>query len=198
MCSPQDTPAQQWHSRGVPVALLALGGRGSPAGPPGPGFLADLLLPVLLVGPWRNKTQNVTKQGQQFPDPQAGIPLENPSLAGVSTPNPPPQHPWGTRKRKYIFYTDKASWSSEGWIRWWEQHKMSCLAVTVPKTQQGPGSWGSHSHPQLGEEHLSNRGSSWRHHSPGNWYLASSGSQISFGSTRTSAALQEQQQWRLH
>lgn len=38
----------------------------------------------------------------------------------------------------------------------------------------------------------------WTEGAAGKWYLASSGSQISLGSIWTSAALQEQQQWRLH
>lgn len=110
------------------------------------------MLLVLLVGPWRNKTRSVTKQGQQFPDPQAGIPLENPSLARVGTPNPPSPASLGHLKWENTFFqTGKARWSGEGWIRWWGQQKMSGLAVTDPKTQPGSGSPGSHTHPQPGK-----------------------------------------------
>lgn len=133
-------PAQQWHSRRVPVALLPLGGRGSPASPPGPGSLQGLLLLVLLGDPGRNKTQQVTKQGQPFPAPRVGIPLENTTLAQLSTPNPAPPAEMG----KCILETAKARWSREGRMGSAQNELPGCHS---PQNPSGAGSSGSHPQP---------------------------------------------------
>lgn len=51
------SPHQPQHLPLVPGALLLLGGQGSPANRPGPESLGVLLLLVLHMDPWRNKTQ---------------------------------------------------------------------------------------------------------------------------------------------
>lgn len=167
-CSPQGCPPpahlpvtpQHPALPRVPGLLPPHGGRGSPANPSDPAALGVLLLPVLHEDPWEKRGQHVTASLQ-----------------------PPPHSPL----REHSKGTERGNATSS------TPNQGRCFRRQTKERWQGAAKeQGEHAELALADFHSSRR---QRGHkmapspSLGTWYLVSSGSQVSLGSSGTSAAL---------